>query len=66
MKPQDAVAIVLAFTVMFFVINSTLLRPLLVGTDPELINPEVVQGWKDIINVIIGALAGFIAGRTKE
>ena len=71
-NPRDAVAVLLALAVLFFIMNSTLLRPLIgawsqqyVGSD-EVADPIVIQAWKDIVNVIIGALAGYIGGHIRR
>ena len=60
MNAQAAVAIILALAVLFFVINGTLLRAMFIGPEGP-VNDGNAQAWKDIVNVIIGALAGFIA-----
>lgn len=56
---RAAVAIILALAVLIFVLSGTALHTLF-GAQP--VNPEVAMQWKDVVNVILGALAGFIAG----
>lgn len=73
-NPRDAVAILLALGVLFFIMNSTFLRPLIALWDDSLpglgeddvSDPVVIQAWKDIVNVIIGALAGYIGGHIRR
>lgn len=76
-NPRDAVAVLLALGVLFFIMNSTLLRPLIAaifeqGTNDldvgehHVADPVVIQAWKDIVNVIIGALAGYIGGHIRR
>ena len=63
----------MALAVLFFIMNSTLLRPLLALWDDEraagvdnISDPVVIQAWKDIVNVIIGALAGYIGSHIQR
>ena len=73
-NPRDAVAILLALGVLFFIMNSTFLRPLIalwddnrpVPGEDAVSDPVVIQAWKDIVNVIIGALAGYIGGHIRR
>ena len=62
MNSRDVVAIILAVSVLIFVMSGTALRNLVLGDSPP---PQIeqVQAWKDIINVILGALAGYIVGK---
>jgi hypothetical protein len=61
---HDIVAIILALCVLVFVFSGTTLRILMPN---ELAVPqETAQAWRDIINVIIGALAGYIAGKSNS
>ena len=63
----------MALAVLLFIMNSTLLRPLLALWDDEraagvdnISDPVVIQAWKDIVNVIIGALAGYIGSHIRR
>lgn len=68
MKPQDAVAIILALGVMFVLMSGTNISALWLSIDDRIAlksaySPEEYAFWQDITNVILGALAGYIAGR---
>lgn len=71
-RPQDIVAIILTVGIVLVLLSETDLT-LLWLTPEELavvskrIDDEVeIEFWKDILNVILGALAGYIAGRSKN
>lgn len=70
-SPQDIVALVLAIGVMGMLVSGTNFKFIWMTPD-ELeaarvgYTQEVTQFWKDIINVILGALAGYIAGRNGD
>lgn len=66
MSPKDSVAMILAVGVVVTLMATTSLRYLYIepGTPPA--DPETVRHWKDLTNVIIGALAGYIAGEHRE
>jgi hypothetical protein len=62
---RDIVAIILAMAVLIFVLSGTALRGWLFGQIGHPPNVESTQAWKDIINVILGALSGYIAGKSS-
>lgn len=59
---QAIVAIILALSVLLFVANGTLLHEL-VSTDGGRVE---TKEWENIINVVVGALAGYIAAKKKR
>lgn len=65
MGPRDIVAIILALGVIIILLAGTSVRYLYLPEDTPNTDPEIIANWKDIINVIIGALAGYIAGKTQ-
>ena len=67
MQPQSVVAVILAITVMLFMLTNTNLGwQLFGGSAPLAANAENVEAWLAITNVIIGGLIGYIAGKTGE
>ena len=64
MKPRDWVALILTVGVVIILLTGTNLRYLLTD-EPPVYHKDAVQAWKDIILVIIGALSGYIAGKTN-
>jgi hypothetical protein len=61
---RSVVAIILALCVLVFVFSGTTLRVLwgLDGTTTT----DGASAWRDLVNVIIGALAGYIAGKNGD
>ena len=68
-RPQDFVAIILALGVVAILLSQTHIN--LLWLTPEQVE-SVSEGfdeegaldvWKNLLNVILGALAGYIAGR---
>lgn len=72
MRPQDIVAMILAVGVVGIMLSGTSLKLLFLDVEDVVaaeqnIDAELRIGfWKDIFNVILGALAGYIAGRGKN
>ena len=72
MRPQDIVAMILAIGVVLVLLSGTTLNllwltPQELGEAQEGFNSEMAATfWKDIINVILGALAGYIAGKNHN
>jgi len=62
MKPQDIVAILLAATLSVLLLFSGPFRYLVTGYSNEPAKPETVAVFRDILAVLVGALAGYIAG----
>jgi hypothetical protein len=70
-RPQDIVALVLALMVFIMLISTTNFNLLWSGADEVVkvrdnIPPVLPQFWRDVMNIVLGALAGYIAGRTSE
>lgn len=70
MKPQDVVALILSIGVMFLLLSGTNFKyiwmtPEEVLAVSENYTDQVAAFWKDIVNVILGGLIGYIA-RGKE
>lgn len=66
MNPQAVVAVILTIGVVVTLVTPglrTLLHP---EADPLASTPEIISHWKDVMNVIIGALAGYITGKTER
>jgi uncharacterized membrane protein HdeD (DUF308 family) len=68
MTPQDVVALILTIGLVLVLLSGTSWVTFI--TDASEVaelrktqSPEAAQFWKDILNVILGALAGYIAGR---
>lgn len=61
---RSVVAVILAIAVLIFVVSGTALRDWFGVATP--VNPDVAAHWKDIVNVLIGALAGYIAGKDEK
>jgi len=66
MRPQDIVAIILAVGVVAILLTGTSIRYLYLPPEAPGMSVETSAIWKDIINVIVGALAGYIAGRVTK
>lgn len=66
MNPKDIVAIILAIAVAVILIATSSLKYLYVGDNYEVPTAEVLQPIENILNVIIGALSGYIAGKASN
>lgn len=72
MTPQDIVAIILAVGVVLVLLSGTNFNLLwmtpeeAVAARESLDNEVTASLWRDILNVILGALAGYIAGKNKN
>jgi hypothetical protein len=65
MNARSVVAIILALCVLLFVFSGTTLR-VLWGGEAGGWSIDSAGAWRDLINVIIGALAGYIAGQNGK
>ena len=71
MRPQDIVAIILAAGVVLVLLSETDITLLwmtskeLAAVSKRIENEVEIAFWRDILNVILGALAGYIAARNK-
>ena len=66
MNPRAVVAIILALTVMLFMLTNTGLG-YLIGLEPPAAEKEtIVEAWLNLTNVLIGGLIGYIAGRKED
>lgn len=69
MRPQDIVALILAVGVVLILMSSTPISLFWMAPEDYLRAQESgdtelrAQFWRDVLNVILGALAGYIAGR---
>lgn len=71
MRPQDIVAIILAVGVVMMLFSGTNFSTLWMPIEDRIaLRESAMEGegqfWKDILNVILGALAGYIAGRHTD
>ena len=69
--PRDLVAIILAVGVVLVLLAKTEWAILLMGASDvvEMRNAasaDRLVAWKDVINVLIGSLAGYIAGKKSD
>ena len=60
---RDAVAIILALGVAVFLVAGSGFRVLWGGEVPA--TKEAINAWRDVVHVIVGALAGYVA-RTEK
>lgn len=68
MRPQDVVAIILAVGVTLMLLSGSnfkflLLEPSQLQMAQDSYNEQALDFWQDILNVLLGALAGYIAAR---
>ena len=67
MKAQSVVAILLASTVLLFIVlQSDFAQMLAYGGNAPPPGKEVVEAWKVILAALIGALSVYIAGEGRE
>lgn len=66
--PRATVAIILAAAILVFMISGTFMRELIAGLGGPILvaDPEIAAKWENVISVIVGVLAGYIAGRDSE
>lgn len=66
MNPRAVVAVILAITVMLFMLSNTGLG-YLIGLEPPAAEKQpIVEAWLNLTNVLIGGLIGYIAGRNND
>ena len=67
--PRAVVAIILAMSILVFVVSGTLVREILyafTGSEGFLAtDPEVAAKWENVVSVIVGVLAGYVMGRNE-
>ena len=64
MNSQAIVAIIMAAALfVFMLVNGPVVRGIFITGDPS---DAVAQAWKDIMNVMIGALAGYMSGGVSK
>lgn len=66
MSSEAAVAVILALTVSaVLLINSGSVR-LALGLPASVSDPEQLRSWENVIAAIVGVLAGYISGRSRN
>ena len=66
MNPRAVVAIILALTVMLFMLANTGIGDLIGVEHPAAGQTAIVEAWLNLTNVLIGGLIGYIAGRKED
>lgn len=68
MNPQALVATILAIGVMLIILSGTPARFLWMPVEPTMprATTEELTLWKDMLLVIIGALAGYVSGKGPD
>ena len=65
MTPQDMVAIILAVGVVAVLLSGTSWALLLLSPEQVAVQQQGSEFWTNTMSIILGALAGYIAGRKK-
>ena len=65
MKPQDIVAILLTLGVLLMLLSGTYIRCFWLECPAEF-SPEKTAFWKDVMNILLGGLIGYMAGKGTE
>ena len=67
MRPQDIVAILLTVGVLVMLISGTYVRCIWMDcTDVDIGRPESIAFWKDVMNILIGGLIGYMVGNKND
>ena len=65
-EPRAIVAIILAITVLLFMLSNTTIGMVIGDVRPNPQNAVVAEAWINLTNVLIGGLIGYIAGRKED
>ena len=61
-NPKDWIALVIALIILTFVLSGTIASFIRVA-DGNAITPEAIGMWKDIMLILVGALATWLGGK---